>query len=318
MTQISPRDPLSPPPSDAEPWWKWLVYALAALAILCGIVLVLTWTTTPKTPEQRPPDLTFVEIDEIDTPEPEAPVDPEEGEETQEDLLAGEPDPEPEPEDEPEPEPEPEPPPKPDPKPEPEPKQPTTPDSTPKDLPEGDPKPLEEDERPLRVGLEEQSFNDNADNQDGPQFAVGDDARGGRPTTRSVDRDKTAVAGAAKDGTGTEAAQRPAARPSTRTRGQGGQSSRKASLAKNVPRDVPYPKMAKQRNVEATCTARIDINDKGEVERISNVQCTETGFGFEDALQKHIETQFRFEPEIENGEPKAVNIRWRHDFRIDY
>lgn len=313
MRHSAPNDPLSPAPSDTEPWWAWLAYFVAAFVLLVGVVALLTWTKPAKQSEKRTPDLTFIDIEPDAEPKPEIDID--EGlDEDQDEDLEGAPDPEPEPEPAPTPEKEPEP----APIPEAEPEKDTEPESVPNDLPEGEPKPLEEDERPLRIGLEEQSFDATDANEDAPTFAVGDDARGGRPTTRSVDRDKKAVSGAAQYGTGTEAAQRPSARPTTRGRGQGGQSSRKASLAKNVPRDVPYPKMAKQRNIEASCTARIEIDDRGEVRNVSSVQCDETGFGFEDALTKHIETKFRFEPELENGEPKAVNIRWRHDFRIDY
>lgn len=306
------RDPLQPPESDRPPWWAWLLYAMAAVLLLVGVVTLLAWGVSDTEPQKREADLTFIDIEPEPEAEPEPDLEPDselEDEDVEEEPI-GEPEPEPEPEPVPVPEPEP----KTDTEPEPE--DPPEPVSTPKELPEGDPKPLEADERPLRVGLEAQSFDEGAEG--GPEFAVGDRARGGRPTTRSVDRDKRAVEGAAEGGTGTEPARRPTARPRTRSGTRAGKGSRKASLDKNVPRDVPYPKNARERDIEASCTARIAIDETGKVTSVTSVQCDENGFGFGEALKSHIESNFKFEPELVDGEPQAVNIRWRHDFRIDY
>lgn len=321
MSHVPPertqRDPLAPVAEDKRPWWRWLIDVALAFCLLLLAVAVLTWTNTPSQPKPRQADLEFVEFE----PEPvEAPVDlpvddaleDDQPEVVDEPELPSEPEPEPEPEPETPPEPVRDTPPPPEPKD--VPPEPVV-DAVPKDLPEGDPKPLEADERPLRVGLEEQSF---AEGGDGPTFAVGDQARGGRPTTRSVDRDRTAVAGAAEGGTGTteaRAAERPTRRPSGR--GTGGSNSRRAALARGVSKTVPYPKVARDRGVESTCTARIQIGSDGKVSDVGNVSCDETGFGFEAALEAHIRNNFRFEPELVDGEPQAVEIRWRHDFRID-
>ena len=311
--QRSGHDPLAPVASDRRPWWRWLIDLALALGLLFALLGGLMVTNEHDSPFERPTDLEFIaferppevveETPEV-PPEEEAPVDVEE-----EDAA---------PEPEPEPEPEPvrdTPPPKPDPEPEPDaPEEPVV-EGAPKDLPEGDPKPLEAGERPVRVGLEEQSF---AEDGVGPTFAVGDQARGGRPTTRSVDRDRTAVAGAAEGGTGTEAARAPE-RPTRRasSRGTGGRGSRRASLARGVSKTVPYPKSARDRGVESSCTARIQIDNTGQVESVGSVRCDESGFGFEKALEDHIRANFRFEPELVDGEAQAVEIRWRHDFRID-
>lgn len=308
------RDPLSPHGGDARPAWRWAIDLLAALLILGVLVVAVRLSATDAQPFERAPDLVFVEIE---PPEPalaveDLPVDDEASEED----LAG--DPELPIDDDTPPVIEPEPVVEPDPEPEPTPVERPPRDTPPEaaNLPEGDPMPLQEDERPIHFGLEDQSF---AEEGEGPVFARGDDARGGRPSTRSVDPNdgRTAVAGAQAGGTGTEPA-RGATRPTARPRGgRGGSGTKRATLARGVSKTVPYPRSARDRGIESTCTARIHINAEGRVDNVSSVSCDETGFGFEDALEKHIRDNFRFDPETVDGEAQATEIRWRHDFRID-
>lgn len=303
-----PLDPLGPALADKRPWWRWPVDTAAVALLLLGSVWVLSHMPEVETsgPEDRVLD--FIPIESPPAEDIPVATEPPDEEAPGEELPIEEPEPEvPEP---PAPDPEPTPP-------EPTPPRETPPAQPPQplDLPEGNPRPLQEDERPIRIGLEAQSF-DESGASDGPTFAVGDTARGGRPSTRSAD-ERRAVAGASETGTGDEPA-RESARPEARPqRGRGGTGTTRAALQRGVSRTVPYPSSARDRGVESTCTARIKIGDDGTVQDVSSVSCDEAGYGFEEALERHIRANFRFDPERVDGVAQPTEIRWRHDFRID-
>ena len=312
-------DPLARAGRDPDtPWWVWLLALLLSLGTICVVAAIFVINRSLAPPSAEPePSLVFVEIE----PPPESVVAPDETaddapDEGTEDPAEPEPEPEPEPETpapEPEPEPEPEPVQRRDPTPV-RAERPTRTSTPSQDLPPEEPRALEPDERPVQIGLEGQSFADG----DGPVFAQGDTARGGRPARRSVDPADTrqAAPGAAEGGIGTGdgAGSGDGGRPTTRPRGQG---SRRASLAPGVSRRVPYPSAAFDRGIEATCRARISVGADGSIGTVADVSCDESGFGFEDALRRHIIDNFRFRPETVDGQPVATEIRWTHDFRID-
>lgn len=304
-----PWDALAPSSADQRPWWRWPVDTAAVAALLIGGVWFVSRMTEDAAPLAPPPPMELVEFEVVERPLEEAPpVDAADDE-----ALAVDTDAPVEPEPEPEPLPEPEPPVERPPREIVSP--PTSQPPQPADVPEGNPRPLEADERPLRIGLDAQSMAE-GDAGDAPAFATGDSARGGRPSTRSPGEGRPVV-GASEDGTGTTPAQesgRPTARP---RRGSGGEGTSRAALQRGVSRTVPYPASARDRGIEATCTARIRIGVSGTVEDVSSVSCDASGYGFEDALERHIRQNFRFDPERVDGVPQATEIRWRHDFRLD-
>lgn len=303
MERGAAQDPLAPTSADRRPWWRWPLDAVLVIALVLLISFLGSLVPEPEPQAVEDVVLDFIPFDEPPIEEAPAAVEDDAGLEVEEETQEPEPEPEPEPTP---PEPTPEPPREREPRPEP---------PAPVDLPEGNPQPLQEDERPIRIGLEAQSF-DESEGADGPAFAAGDTARGGRPSTRSAD-ERRAVAGASETGTGdspAREAERPTARP---RRGSGGSGNSRASLRRGISRTVPYPSAARERGIEASCTARIRIGADGAIEEVSAVSCDESGHGFEDALERHIRANFRFDPETVEGVPQATEIRWRHDFRID-
>lgn len=279
-----------------------LVLAVLSICAFLAVIRGFNAFAPEATENDESDELIFVEVAEPESePEPVIEIAPE-----PEPESVIEPEPEPDPVVEPEPRPEPEP--VVEREPEPVPERLERPES--RDIPEGEPQKLEENERPLEIGLEGESFNEGAS---GPVFARGDSARGGRPGRRSTNEsdERVAVAGATRDGTGDRPARRPEARG---TGGAGGESRNpRRSAGVGLPQ---YPSTAQEREVEGECSARITVGVDGAVGGVRSLQCSPSEFGFEESFRQWLTVRLRFSPALQDGAPVQTEITYRHSFRL--
>jgi hypothetical protein len=108
-----------------------------------------------------------------------------------------------------------------------------------------------------------------------------------------------------------------AAPPRREGRERRGPRNRDARLRSGVDSSAPFPEEARERGVETNCQASLRIDANGRVAEIEAIRCGESGLGFEDSLRRQIEREFRFDPQIEDGEPVERRLRWEHRFRLD-
>ena len=178
---------------------------------------------------------------------------------------------------------------------------------TPEEVPESEPV------RPVTINLEGQSFSDGGD---GPTFNRGDTLRGGRPDRRSVDPDDQRRAVDPSEVAANESPRATEPTPEGRPRRRGPRN-RDARLRAGVEQRVPYPDDAREAGVEAVCVAALRIDEQGRVAEIEAVSCDADGFGFAESFRRHIEDEFRFDPQIENRVAVERRLRWEHTFRLD-